>query len=124
MRRKIIFMVALVLCLSLVFSSTSALAQEYKYREPGTALLWSLLITGGGQIYNGQIAKGLVMLGAEVVALAVMSLSETPEIGIAIAIPIWSMVDAYSTAKRLNKERGLTIEFKNDGILLAYRIKF
>lgn len=121
--KLVIIMVVLMLCFSLVFS-TSALAQEYKYREPGTALLWSCLIPGGGQIYNDQIAKGLVMLGAEIVVLAVVSLSETPDIGIALAIPIWSMIDAYSTAKRLNRERGLTIEFRNDEILLAYRIKF
>lgn len=113
-----------------------------RYREPGVALLWSLLLVGGGQIYNGQIGKGLLMMVGEVFAASMMYRVETVydpywgyrseiktnniAIVATIVIPIWSMVDAYSTAKQINKEYGFTLEFdpRKDYIGFRYAFKF
>jgi TM2 domain-containing membrane protein YozV len=61
-------------------------------RNPGVAIILSILIIGAGQLYNGDIKKGLVMF-----ILAIV-------IGVAtggFSVPIfyiWSAVDAYRVA--------------------------
>jgi hypothetical protein len=35
-------------------------------REPAEALVWSLLVPGGGQVYNGDYGKGVLFFGANV----------------------------------------------------------
>ena len=57
---------------------------------------------GLGQIYNGQIGKGIAMLVAYSISVGLIWLL----IGL-ITTPIlwiWGMVDAYNTANRLNRE--------------------
>ena len=61
-------------------------------KSPGVALVLSALIVGLGQLYNGDVKKGLLMLGVAVV-LGVASF------GLGwFAIAIWSAVDAYQVA--------------------------
>lgn len=43
-------------------------------RNPGVATVLSFLITGLGQMYNGQIGKGLVLVGIQVVNALLMFL--------------------------------------------------
>lgn len=62
-------------------------------KSPGIALLLSLLICGVGQMYNGQVAKGILMLIGFVLLWTVL---------LGWVIWIWSMVDAYSTAKQMS----------------------
>jgi TM2 domain-containing membrane protein YozV len=62
-------------------------------KSPGIALLLSLLICGVGQMYNGQVGKGILMLIGFVLLWAVL---------LGWVVWIWSMVDAYSTAKEMN----------------------
>jgi TM2 domain-containing membrane protein YozV len=62
-------------------------------KSPGIALLLSLLICGVGQMYNGQVAKGILMLlGCAFLWVFLLGW----------IIWIWSMIDAYSTAKEMN----------------------
>jgi TM2 domain-containing membrane protein YozV len=62
-------------------------------KSAGFALLLSLLICGVGQMYNGQVAKGILMLiGCAVLWIVLLGW----------VIWIWSMVDAYQTAKAMN----------------------
>ncbi len=62
-------------------------------KSPGIALLLSLLICGIGQMYNGQVAKGFLMLiGSALLWLVLLGW----------VIWIWSMIDAYQTAKGIN----------------------
>jgi TM2 domain-containing membrane protein YozV len=61
-------------------------------KSPGVALLLSLLICGVGQMYNGQVAKGFLMLIGCFLLWFIF---------LGWVIWIWSMVDAYSTAKRI-----------------------
>jgi TM2 domain-containing membrane protein YozV len=71
-------------------------------RNPGVAAVLSFFWCGLGQIYNGQIVKGILMLAAYTVSAALIwvfiGLITTP------ILWIWGMVDAYNTATRLNRE--------------------
>jgi TM2 domain-containing membrane protein YozV len=66
---------------------------EAAAKSPGIALLLSLLICGVGQMYNGQVAKGVLMLLGSLLAWLIL---------LGWVIWIWSMVDAYQTAKQMN----------------------
>lgn len=63
-------------------------------KSPGVALLLSFFICGAGQMYNGQVGKGILMLIGFVLTIWLF--------GLGLIIYIWSMVDAYSTAKQMN----------------------
>src|SRR5207302_10145714 len=69
-------------------------------RSPGLAAVLSFFICGLGQIYNGQIFKGISMIivyGISVLLMfAIIGLITTP------ILWIWGMVDAYRTADRFN----------------------
>ena len=74
-------------------------------KSPGLAAVLSFFWCGLGQIYNGQIFKGVVML----VIYAISAFLIHIFIGL-ITTPIlwiWGMVDAYRTAERLNREAGI-----------------
>jgi len=105
---------------------------DSKYRNPGTALLLSVLVPGGGQFYNGQYGKSLLMLGIDAVAFAAISTygystytsyygyysstepTEVFYIGMAaiLANSLWSIVDASKSAKAINRKNGLALNFK------------
>jgi TM2 domain-containing membrane protein YozV len=63
-------------------------------KSPGVALLISFFICGGGQMYNGQVGKGFLMLIGFALTIWMF--------GLGLIIWIWSLVDAYSTAKQMN----------------------
>lgn len=64
-------------------------------KSPGVALLLSLLLVGAGQMYNGEVGKGFLMLfGCILLWLAFLGW----------IINIWSMIDAYSHAKTLRNK--------------------
>lgn len=69
-------------------------AGDAKPKSAGTALVLSLLFCGVGQFYNGQIGKGLLMMFLCVVLWAAF---------LGWIINIWSMIDAYQTAKAMNE---------------------
>ena len=73
----------------------AALAARRRCRQqvPGIALLLSLLICGVGQMYNGQVGKGIAFLIGCIFAWFIL---------LGWVVWIWSMVDAYQTAKRMN----------------------
>jgi hypothetical protein len=90
-------------------------------KSAGTAALWSLLITGGGQLYNEESVKGVVMLttGVAFTALALGGVDEygcDPDevcypwmlpagLGGALVVKIWSIVDAAAGASRFNERQ-------------------
>lgn len=113
-------------------SSVSASAQERQNprpgaKDPGTATLISVLVVGGGQMYAGELGRGLLMLGGAygaVIAGAVLSSSASVDfntgeldegslaplyIGVLAATGIWiyGIVDAAPSARRMNAKRGL-----------------
>jgi len=69
-------------------------------KNPGVAAVLSFFYCGLGQIYNGQIFKGVLMLVAYSISILLMYVV----IGF-ITTPIlwiWGMYDAYRKAERMN----------------------
>ena len=65
-----------------------------KPKSPGTALLLSILLCGAGQMYNGQVLKGLLMLFGCLLLWVVL---------LGWIINLWSWIDAYRTASAMNQ---------------------
>lgn len=69
-----------------------------KRKEPAVALLLSFLWPGLGQIYNGDVGKGIgFMIGFWVLIW----------VGVGIVFWIWGMIDAYQVATNINLGRRL-----------------
>jgi TM2 domain-containing membrane protein YozV len=70
-------------------------------KNSGVAAVLSFFFSGLGQIYNGQIAKGVLFIVIQGINLLLMFIL----VGF-ITYPIvwiWGMVDAYKTAERMNR---------------------
>jgi TM2 domain-containing membrane protein YozV len=69
-------------------------------KNPGTAAVLSFVVTGLGQIYNGQIAKGLFLVFLQLINIALMFVL----IGYLTFALLWiyGIVDAYRSAERIN----------------------
>jgi TM2 domain-containing membrane protein YozV len=70
-------------------------------KNPGVAAVLSFFICGLGQIYNGQILKGIILIICYGIAWALTMVV----IGFLIVpiLWIWGMYDAYRTAEKINK---------------------
>lgn len=78
--------------------------QANSYREmksPGIAVVLSFFIPGLGQLYNGQIGKGIVVMIVSFIFAASMILI----IGFILypLLWLWNLYDAYTTANRINQ---------------------
>jgi TM2 domain-containing membrane protein YozV len=73
-------------------------------KSPGLAAVLSFFFSGLGQIYNGQILKGLIFLVAYsfswLMMWIVIGFITTP------ILWIWGMVDAYHVAQKINAHTG------------------
>lgn len=142
MIRVLIFTLLILICSNVIAETPTQLR-----KEPGVSLLLSLLITGGGQFYNGEVGKGVGFLFGEVVTIAMMisgfedNLEHTitgeiwdvddDDAIIALGFLMWaglkvgSVFDAYISAVEINRERGhlSRINFRpiRRGILLTTR---
>jgi len=70
-------------------------------KNSGVAAVLSFFFSGLGQIYNGQIAKGVLFIVIQAINLFLMFIL----IGF-ITYPIvwiWGMVDAHKTAEKMNR---------------------
>jgi len=110
--------IALLGALLLLLASQSY-SEEYSRmfvrheKNPGTAFLYSLVIPGLGQMYNGEVAKGFAILGAETFLivggslLAVLSGEITIFAVTGIAggcIKLYSLIDAPISANAINRK--------------------
>jgi TM2 domain-containing membrane protein YozV len=78
-----------------MFSSTMQIQPSNPPKNPIIAAVLSLLLLGGvGQMYIGQMKKGIILIVATVVLSC---------IGIGVVIPILGAVDAYMLADKLQK---------------------
>lgn len=73
-------------------------------RNPILAAILSLILSGLGQIYNGQVLKGGVFIVAQLINAALTAVL----IGWVLMpiVGLWAMVDAYLVAKRENERYG------------------
>lgn len=71
-------------------------------KNPTLAAILSFLIAGVGQIYNGEIVKGIIIIVVQIVNVLLMGIV----IGFITwpAVWIWSIYDAHKVAKRINDE--------------------
>ena len=74
-------------------------------KNSGIAAVLSFFISGLGQIYNGQIIKGLVVVVVQSInlALTVILIGWIPF----AVVWGWAIFDAYSVAERINAGRQL-----------------
>lgn len=85
-------------------------------KSAGSAAVLSVIFSGLGQIYNGQIFKGIVVLVLQatnvfvVTEFFIASIILIPlallSIPFAIIVWIWAVYDAYSNAEKINRRRG------------------
>jgi len=75
-------------------------------KSPGTAALLSALWVGSGQLYNGQVGKGIVMFFGCVGLWFVL---------LGWIINLWSIFDAYSVAKRKRHNWHMVLAGSNAG---------
>jgi TM2 domain-containing membrane protein YozV len=77
----------------------------FSMKSAGLAAVLSFFISGLGQIYNGQILKGLVIIVVQIIngALTTILIGWIP---LAI-VWVWAIIDAYREAERINARRGL-----------------
>jgi len=66
-------------------------------RNPGLALLLSFFFPGAGQVYNGEVGKGIAMFAGYVVSW-VLIIVLIGWFGV-VGIWLWSMIDAYQNSK-------------------------
>lgn len=83
--------------------------------HPGTAAVLSFLFNGLGQIYNGQLKKGLVLVGISSVCMLMMIVS-------AIFIGFWCMGEALFAAQLIFAVSGFILAATFIGLLGVYSI--
>ena len=73
---------------------------KYQHKSPFLAVILSFFVVGLGQVYNGQILKGIIIFVAAIIAVFLWAII----IGILFSILIWlyAIYDAYTTAQRIN----------------------
>ncbi|MCA1687424.1 MAG: hypothetical protein LC714_02240 [Actinobacteria bacterium] len=73
-------------------------------KSAGLAAVLSFFISGLGQIYNGQILKGLITIVVQVIngALTTILIGWIP---LAI-VWVWAIIDAYREAEKINARSG------------------
>ncbi len=74
-------------------------------KSAGLAAVLSFFISGLGQIYNGQILKGLIIIVVQLIngALTTILIGWIP---LAI-VWVWAIIDAYREAERINARQEL-----------------
>lgn len=78
-----------------------------KEKSPGVALLLSFLFTGSGQVYNGELLKGILFIIGTFVGMLFFFIP-------GLIIWIFGIYDAYSISKKMNEGE---IEFKEPSAL-------
>ena len=83
---------------AMVASPSTALSTEIEQPEhqPGMALLLSLILPGTGQMYNGEISKGVMMMVLSFLLWFVL---------LGWVVHIWSIVDAVVVAEKVNRKQ-------------------
>jgi TM2 domain-containing membrane protein YozV len=76
-------------------------SKEKPMRNPILAAVLSLIIAGLGQIYNGQVTKGVIFIVVQLINGALTAVL----IGwfLLPLVGLWAMIDAYMTAKHNNE---------------------
>lgn len=72
------------------------------YKNPGLAAILSFFFMGLGQIYNGQIFKGVIFIIVYIISIILMifliGFITTP------ILFIWGIWDAYKSSEKINRQ--------------------
>ena len=81
-------------------SCVKTIGTGQQIKNPGLAAVLSFFFAGLGQIYNGQMAKGLILMAIDILNFFLLFIL----IGFVTALitKIYAITDAYNTAKRIN----------------------
>ena len=81
---------------------TSNASSAPREKSPLLAAIFSFIITGMGQIYNGDIKMAFILFGAQVLVLGFLGLL-LGRIALFITFVIWvyGIYDAYTTAQAI-----------------------
>jgi TM2 domain-containing membrane protein YozV len=98
----------------------------YHAKSPVLAGIFSSAIPGMGQVYNGEISKGLSFFVATcgIGFLGIESINKSPAAGtfnvaVALSLYAWNIIDAPRSAKKINQRKGIIdIHFKNSSLLV------
>lgn len=86
----------------------SAESRYFEQRKtPAVASLLSFIVSGAGQIYNGELGKGIGMIAAYILCWATSALG-FPVLFL-IALWIWGMIDAHAKAEEINSHLKTTL---------------
>jgi len=74
-------------------------------KNPGIAAVLSFFWPGVGQIYNGQMTKGLILVGINAICwlLNITLILSIIGIPIQVVLGLYAIFDAYNTAVKINK---------------------
>lgn len=88
---------------------TSSQTATQDTKSPGIAAIASFFLPGLGQIYNGQIGKGLLIMVFYIIMI--FMLVSAPTIAMLLIIAIWlgAIYDGYTQAEKHN--RGEDLDF-------------
>lgn len=71
-------------------------------KNPGIAAILSFLIAGAGQIYNGQVGKGIFFMGIQIINFFIMLLTLFLWTPVYLACFGYCIYDAYHVAQLIN----------------------
>ena len=94
-------------------AQTTMIYQTRDIKNPGMAAVLSFICTGLGQVYNGQIGRGIALIGLQIFNILLMFVI----IGF-ITFPItwiYGVYDAYITAQTHNQEVALWLTKRGQG---------
>ena len=77
-------------------------ALHTEQKNPGLAAVLSFLIVGVGQIYNGQIGKGILFMVIQVINFVIMIFTLFLWTPVYLAVFAYAIWDAHNTAKKIN----------------------
>lgn len=98
-----------------------------KKKDPAAAGLFSLLLVGGGQFYNNQPGKGLIMLLGQIVVATFVVKDDIPWYSL-FPLPVISLVDATVSASNINAELrqkyGIKFSYRNSTTYFSFSKSF
>jgi|GEM_PF-3886622 len=117
---------------------TPQVTYQYRDKSPALAALFSVLLPGGGQYYNGEIGKGIAFtatsVGGYLGGFVFLVAALVPEDGndlfaglglacwvVSIGSHIWSIVDAPISANKINQKNRMLSWDLGDGMNLSLR---
>lgn len=90
--------------------------EPQKKKEPVLAALLSFIFAGSGQVYNGELGKGILFLAGTIIGAFVFLIP-------GIIVWLFGIYDAYTTSEKMNKG-GIPFKEATGESVIAYILAF